>query len=870
MLSGYMRAGMMGGRPIVTVSSAGTIAIMRAIYGPRDGDVVEVCGGTSPHDGGGGTFFFDTTQIVDATVSSADITDATHGPTGPIVVTATRHPFLDGQVVEIAGVRGNTDANGTWPIKHLSKDTFALLGSKSNASYTGGGAAASVTVRTSAAHGLAPGGRAVIVRVKGLALNGTYLPIGTTDPEVFTVGATPDGHYTSGGAVGDGGLSFPSDPPPPPVPPVPPPAPHDDGRWVRRRDDTELNVRWFGAVGKGKTDDTEHLVATIRAARTAKAGVYLPAGNFHTTREIRLESMGITGYDDLGLSIRGEGTEGLEYGGTWITADVVGTRSILSIHSHRVSLTGITFNCADHADHGLYLQGASTLRLDEVLVRRALKDAYRLVGTNDPGGATINDNVYARRLSTDQCGTMYCSPSLNGNFPNLREIVPVAGTVSCTAGDLTITGTDFTGIPARDGDFILIGDPESATCQRLEIAEVGPTTITVHALLPPSHTLTGQPFAIGVGGGWHEETHNDNSRVRMDVGKIRYTAGSGVVCRGAYGPMIDNMELQGCGFAGIVIGTLKNAPADQPAVFFSTRIASAYFEGHFPGGCVFLAQARGITIDQPMWFGQRHRLIICPQMSATSGILGQVADFTGLHAVGASSTTDIPTSRGTNLVTEGTLTLPSAGHGVPVDRSPWTKQLPIDVRNVNIHMNHHDLDASVDVTATPPFPPGQEGQEIALCNVTNHAVTLHDNRNSTDATRTRVALDCEPGGTVSLAPRQIMVLHFSMSEFTTNMWVQRGAVAAAAPHLESLTPTTIAATGDTVTITGTNLANATSVELSDSILAGGFGDRDGTIDPRKNTATSLTFTVPKRRPGTHTVLVMTPHGASNLLSITMI
>lgn len=224
---------------------------------------------------------------------------------------------------------------------------------------------------------------------------------------------------------------------------------------------------------------------------------------------------------------------------------------------------------------------------------------------------------------------MYCSPWLNKNYPSLREIVPVAGMVSCTAGNLTITGTDFTGIPAHDGDFILIGDPDSPTCQRLEIAKVERTTITVHALLPPSLTLKEQPFAIGVGDGWREETHHDNNRVRMDVGKIRYTAGSGIVCRGAYGPMIDNMELQGCGFASIVIGTLKSEPAHKPTVYFSTRIASAYFEGHFPGGCVFLAQARGITIDQPMWFGQPRRLVICPRVSANSGIVGHEGDSRG-------------------------------------------------------------------------------------------------------------------------------------------------------------------------------------------------------------------------------------------------
>jgi hypothetical protein len=132
--------------------------------------------------------------------------------------------------------------------------------------------------------------------------------------ESFTLAHAPTGSYASGGVVGDGGLSFPSNPLPVPVPIA-----HREGRWVRRRDDTELNVKWFGAVGDG-ADDTAAIVATIRAARRTRTGVYLPGGAFKVTAEIKLETYGLVGLTDFGLSIRGDGSEDGVHSGTMITA----------------------------------------------------------------------------------------------------------------------------------------------------------------------------------------------------------------------------------------------------------------------------------------------------------------------------------------------------------------------------------------------------------------------------------------------------------------------------------------------------------------------------------------------------------------------
>lgn len=58
----------------------------------------------------------------------------------PIVITtASAHGLIDGAVVTVGSVGGNTAANGTWEINVLSSTTFELKGSVGNSAYTSGG-----------------------------------------------------------------------------------------------------------------------------------------------------------------------------------------------------------------------------------------------------------------------------------------------------------------------------------------------------------------------------------------------------------------------------------------------------------------------------------------------------------------------------------------------------------------------------------------------------------------------------------------------------------------------------------------------------------------------------------------------------------
>lgn len=68
---------------------------------------------------------------------SGVVTGATNAT--PIEITATAHGLTTGQTVTIAGVLGNTAANGTWQITRTGANTFTLNTSVGNGAYVSGG-----------------------------------------------------------------------------------------------------------------------------------------------------------------------------------------------------------------------------------------------------------------------------------------------------------------------------------------------------------------------------------------------------------------------------------------------------------------------------------------------------------------------------------------------------------------------------------------------------------------------------------------------------------------------------------------------------------------------------------------------------------
>jgi hypothetical protein len=76
-------------------------------------------------------------ETVNWNLSTGNITGTTNAT--PIVVTSAAHGLSNNDVVGVAGVGGNTAANGIWSLTNITTNTFELAGSTGNGAYTGGG-----------------------------------------------------------------------------------------------------------------------------------------------------------------------------------------------------------------------------------------------------------------------------------------------------------------------------------------------------------------------------------------------------------------------------------------------------------------------------------------------------------------------------------------------------------------------------------------------------------------------------------------------------------------------------------------------------------------------------------------------------------
>ena len=149
--------------------------------------------------------------FVTSVTSMLAATGATN--TTPIeITTVNAHGLATGAMLTIAGVTGNTAANGTWSIFVTGPTTFRLTGSVGNGAYTGGGSlttrvlvayatdVAPIEIMTASPHGLPSGTHVTIAGVTGnTAANGTW-PILVTGPKTFTLTrSVGNGAYTGGG-----------------------------------------------------------------------------------------------------------------------------------------------------------------------------------------------------------------------------------------------------------------------------------------------------------------------------------------------------------------------------------------------------------------------------------------------------------------------------------------------------------------------------------------------------------------------------------------------------------------------------------------------------------------------------------------------
>jgi len=135
------------------------------------------------------------------TPESKTVTGATNAT--PVVITIAAHGYITGDQTTIAGVAGNTAANGSWTITVLTANTFSLNGSVGNGAYTSGGTSVVRRVGSKCALIAIWGGRVVLsgmstdpnnvfMSAVGDPLNWEYAP------DVQTITQAVAGNVTAG------------------------------------------------------------------------------------------------------------------------------------------------------------------------------------------------------------------------------------------------------------------------------------------------------------------------------------------------------------------------------------------------------------------------------------------------------------------------------------------------------------------------------------------------------------------------------------------------------------------------------------------------------------------------------------------------
>ncbi|NTW39192.1 MAG: choice-of-anchor D domain-containing protein [Cellulomonadaceae bacterium] len=152
--------------------------------------------------------------------STRPVTGATNPVApAPVVLTCAAHGFVTGDVVAVSGVQGTTGANGSFPVRVLSPDTFALVGSRGNGAYVAGGvvdgprhpAPRPVTAAVNAGggvtativgHGLVDGDRVSVLGLPGIAAPGNSASVRRVDDDhVRLAGLTMNAVYGGAGAT---------------------------------------------------------------------------------------------------------------------------------------------------------------------------------------------------------------------------------------------------------------------------------------------------------------------------------------------------------------------------------------------------------------------------------------------------------------------------------------------------------------------------------------------------------------------------------------------------------------------------------------------------------------------------------------------
>lgn len=240
-----------------------------------------------------------------------------------------------------------------------------------------------------------------------------------------------------------------------------------------------LNVKDFGAVGDGTTDDTAAIQAAINAVTSTQRTVYIPGGTYKVTSTLTIPiEMTIYGTNRAGTNINYDGS------GAAITTTADGTPNL-----SRICLSGF----------GIYNVGSGTIGINFDNVQDSLVSNVTIADFSLHGIYCANgyNNVFEQIQSTNGYG-IYLGLEANANFIQQSTFLNNVNSGIFVGGGRAnnIIGCDFEG---NQYGVQVSGAPSGIGTKSLLIQGCYFEANTVYEIIVEKHTaLAGMPQQIDI------------------------------------------------------------------------------------------------------------------------------------------------------------------------------------------------------------------------------------------------------------------------------------------------------------------------------------------------------------------------------------
>lgn len=174
---------------------------------------------------------------------------------------------------------------------------------------------------------------------------------------------------------------------------------NETGRFSRLCEEQERNVKWFGAKGDGKTDDTAAIQAAIDSLNAHGGTVSIPTGKYLVSKPIEIGNGNAADKwsDKHGVALVGKGSgQGApsSAASTSIMASapmdqVISVNGLIS----GVSIRGMHVNGNMKAENGVFLHAFCGLTMEDVRITWFKQKGLYILGGGEPTG---NYNIYNR------------------------------------------------------------------------------------------------------------------------------------------------------------------------------------------------------------------------------------------------------------------------------------------------------------------------------------------------------------------------------------------------------------------------------------------------------------------------------------------